>query len=103
MRMRHNVFITGVAGFIGSNLAAALLKKGYHVAGLDNLSQGYKRNIRPFLKDKNFKFIEGDVRSETIVTRSSKGVNTIVHLATSTVDRSSCADRARSLEVSSHQ
>jgi nucleoside-diphosphate-sugar epimerase len=39
------VFITGVAGFIGSNLAARLLEEGHEVIGLDNLSYGLKENI----------------------------------------------------------
>ena len=34
------VFITGVAGFIGSNVAAGLLDRGHEVVGIDNMSQG---------------------------------------------------------------
>ena len=43
------VLITGVAGFIGSNVAQALLDKGYHVVGYDNMSQGDKLNVAPFM------------------------------------------------------
>ena len=39
------VFITGVAGFLGSHIADAFLKKGYHVAGVDNLIGGYLDNV----------------------------------------------------------
>lgn len=39
------VFITGVAGFLGSHLADAFLAKGYHVAGIDNLLGGYRDNV----------------------------------------------------------
>ena len=81
------IFITGVAGFIGSNLAAALLKKGYKVIGLDNLSQGERRNIASFFKDKNFKFVKGDVRSEKTVDRLMKGVDVAVHLAAYKIPR----------------
>ncbi|HTA17443.1 MAG TPA: NAD-dependent epimerase/dehydratase family protein, partial [bacterium] len=37
---KKRVLVTGVAGFIGSHMADGLLKKGYDVVGLDNLSTG---------------------------------------------------------------
>ena len=43
--MSKNIFVTGVAGFIGSNLAVGLVNKGYRVIGFDNLSQGNMRNL----------------------------------------------------------
>lgn len=49
------VLITGVAGFIGSNLAAAHLKLGHQVTGIDNFSTGHKRNL---LKLPELKLIE---------------------------------------------
>ncbi len=39
------IMITGVAGFIGSNLALALLDQGYDVVGIDNMSQGHPLNL----------------------------------------------------------
>jgi len=50
------ILITGVAGFIGSNLAAKLLEKGCTVAGIDNLSYGSENNISAFRNHPNFKF-----------------------------------------------
>ena len=41
------VFITGVAGFLGSHLADRLLKKGYEVVGVDNLDGGFIENVNP--------------------------------------------------------
>lgn len=87
MKNRKKILITGVAGFIGSNLAAALLKKGYHVAGLDNLSQGFRRNIRAVLSDGNFRFIKGDIRHEKTVRGIMKGVDCVVHLAAYKIPR----------------
>jgi len=57
-----HLLITGGAGFIGSNLIENFLKQKNEVVCLDNLSTGYKKNITPFLKNKNFQFIEGDIR-----------------------------------------
>ena len=50
------IFITGVAGFIGSNLAAALLARGGEVAGFDNLCLGSTRNLDSILRHPNFAF-----------------------------------------------
>jgi UDP-glucose 4-epimerase len=87
MKKKKKVLITGVAGFIGSNLAKALLEKGYHVTGIDNLSQGFRRNIRSLLADKNFKFVKGDVRSHRTVDRLMKGQDCVIHLAAYKIPR----------------
>jgi len=59
--------VTGVAGFIGSNLLEALLKLNQKVVGLDNFSTGYRKNleeVKNLVSEKewaNFKFIQGDI------------------------------------------
>ena len=53
--------VTGGAGFIGSHLCDALIKKGYKVICVDNLITGSKKNIRHLEKNKNFKFLKHDV------------------------------------------
>ena len=60
------VIITGVAGFVGSNLATSLLNNNVEVIGIDDFSHGFKRNIESLLLNKKFTFIEGDVRNENI-------------------------------------
>lgn len=58
------VLITGGAGYLGSVLTEVLLKKGYQVTVLDNLT--YKQtSVAPFSFNKNFKFILGDVTNES--------------------------------------
>ncbi|HPV70757.1 MAG TPA: SDR family oxidoreductase [Candidatus Magasanikbacteria bacterium] len=55
------ILVTGGAGFIGSHLCEELLKRGNKVVCLDNLFTGSKENIKPLLKNKNFKFIQQDI------------------------------------------
>ena len=71
----HNQYcwlITGVAGFIGSNLLETLLKNNQFVVGVDNLSTGYKKNLEyvrdiyPDLFNKNFVFCEGDICDQSL-------------------------------------
>ena len=60
--------VTGVAGFIGSNLLESLLKYNQQVIGVDNFSTGRAENLRETLgrvsaaQRKRFRFIEGDIR-----------------------------------------
>lgn len=56
------VLLTGAAGFLGSHLTAGLLERGYEVIGLDDLSTGTSQNISKFEKNKNFEFVNQDVR-----------------------------------------
>lgn len=79
---KDSVFlVTGGAGFIGSNLIEALLKQGYTVRGLDDLSNGHKENIDPFLKYDQFSFIQGDIIDEKTCEEATKGVDYVLHQA----------------------
>ena len=79
--------ITGVAGFIGSNLAEALLKLNQKVIGLDNFSTGYKHNIdqiRDSVTDKqwsNFYFQEGDITNFETCKNITENVDIVLHQA----------------------
>lgn len=53
--------ITGVAGFIGSNLASKLLSKSIKVIGIDNFHLGSKQNLDKFINDPNFVFLNYDL------------------------------------------
>ena len=57
------ILITGAAGFLGSHLTKKLLAKNHSVIGIDDLSTGSMVNLEIFKENKNFQFIEHDVRS----------------------------------------
>jgi UDP-glucose 4-epimerase len=85
------VLITGVAGFIGSNLAGALVQKGYDVVGVDNMSQGEELNIVELRKSPLFSFHLADVRDDAAVMQCAEGCEAIVHLAAYKIPRYSDA------------
>ncbi len=59
-----HVLITGSAGFLGSHLVTKFLAEGHEVTGLDDFSTGNYKNMLNFIKNRNFNFIEGDVRDK---------------------------------------
>lgn len=79
--------ITGVAGFIGSNLADALIERGHSVIGLDNLSMGSLRNIEHNANCPNFQFHQLDVRDLGGMYTAFRGADCIIHLAAFKIPR----------------
>ncbi|HJN23610.1 MAG TPA: GDP-mannose 4,6-dehydratase [Rhodospirillales bacterium] len=85
------ILITGVAGFIGSNLAQALLDKSHRVIGFDNMSQGNKLNLAGFGNHPDFSMHLEDVRDLAALTKAAEGCHVIVHLAAYKIPRYSDA------------
>ena len=79
--------VTGVAGFIGSNLLEHLLKMNQTVVGLDNFATGYQRNlaeVKDLVSDEQwqrFSFIEGDIRNLKDCQQACEGVDYVLHQA----------------------
>lgn len=79
--------VTGVAGFIGSNLLETLLKLNQTVVGLDNFATGHQRNLDEVQnlvtseQWQQFNFIEGDIRDYTTCEAAVKGVDYVLHQA----------------------
>lgn len=94
------VLVTGVAGFIGSNLAESLLKAGHSVMGLDNLSQGQKRNLAACESHKAFSWRQGDVLDTALVDDLMKDVDAVYHLAAYKIPRYSSA--LNTLRINTH-
>jgi UDP-N-acetylglucosamine/UDP-N-acetylgalactosamine 4-epimerase len=83
----HTWLITGVAGFIGSNLLETLLKHNQRVVGLDNFATGFQHNldeVRTLVSEeqwKKFRFIEGDIRNLEDCLKACSGVEYVLHEA----------------------
>ena len=73
--------VTGGAGFIGSNLCEALLRMGYRVRCLDDLSTGKQKNVDLFLDDPNYEFIRGDIKDLDTCLRACDGVDYVLNQA----------------------
>jgi len=79
--------VTGVAGFIGSNLLEELLDLDQTVVGLDNFSTGKKQNLEEVkekvgdVKWKRFRFLEADIRNLDDCLNACDGINYILHQA----------------------
>src|SRR5438874_6018487 len=85
------VLVTGVAGFIGSHVARALLARGETVVGIDNFSDYYDpvlkfARLKPLREDRAFTFLEADIADRDAMLAlpgRHPGLDRIVHLAAS--------------------
>ena len=83
----HTWLITGVAGFIGSNLLETLLKLNQRVVGLDSFATGHQRNLDEVqtlvtpAQWANFNFILGDIRELADCQKACQGVDYVLHQA----------------------
>ena len=73
--------VTGGAGFIGSNLCEAILKLGYRVRCLDDLSTGKQANVDMFLGNPNYEFIKGDIKDMDTCLKATEGVDYVLNEA----------------------
>jgi UDP-glucose 4-epimerase len=74
-------FVTGGAGFIGSNLVDRLLNDGNSVVAYDNLSTGFQEFLVNANRSKNFTFIKGDLLDLSALTLAMQGCDFVFHLA----------------------
>jgi UDP-glucuronate 4-epimerase len=93
------ILVTGVAGFIGSNLLPMLLNNNHQVVGIDNLNDYYppeikKNNINKYLSHPKFTFIINDIENRTILNDifNTYNFDTIIHLAARAGVRASLED-----------
>ena len=77
----QNVFVTGAAGFIGSNLVDRLLAAGLQVTGWDNLVTGQLRFLDDAMKNPRFRLVRGDNLDLPALTAAMQGSDFVFHLA----------------------
>lgn len=89
-----NILVTGGAGFIASNLIAALLRENNYVVSVDNLELGKKENLNKFADNPNFVFYETDVTDEErlIEIARKEKIEFIYHLAANSDIQKSAKD-----------
>lgn len=74
-------FVTGCAGFIGSNLVDRLLQEGHQVVGYDNFSTGFDAFLEKAVQNKNFTLIRGDLLDCEKLNQSMQEIDAVFHLA----------------------
>src|SRR6266481_3308610 len=77
----RNAFVTGAAGFIGSNLVDRLLKADTEVVGWDNLSTGQEEFLRDARTFKQFRFVRGDNLDLPALKVAMAGCDFVFHVA----------------------
>lgn len=91
-------FVTGAAGFIGSNLCDRLLSDGHEVVGFDNFSTGLPRFLQAALESPHFRLVRGDVLNATVLGESMAGCDLVFHLAANADIRFGTDDPRRDLD-----
>ncbi len=81
------IAITGVAGFVGSNLTERLLNRGDAVHGVDDLSHGTIENLSPFLHHPAFKLDQASILDPSALHQAFAGAEVVVHLAAGKIPR----------------
>ncbi len=91
-------FVTGGAGFIGSNLIDRLLEQGHEVIAYDNLSTGFEDNLQKAGRNSNFKLVLNDLLNTRALTESMAGCEFVIHLAANADVRFGTEHPGRDLE-----
>lgn len=96
--------VTGGAGFIGSHIIENLLKSGYETICLDNFDPTYdinskKRNIAPFIENKDFELVKGDIRDRDLLKETIIDIDYIFHEAALVSVVESMKDPVKTIEI----
>jgi len=76
-----NILVTGGCGFIGSNIVRRLVKEGYNVKVIDDLSAGSKDNIKDCLDDPKCEFRKGSILNKAFLIKEFKDIDVVIHEA----------------------
>ncbi len=94
-----NFLVTGGAGFIGSYLSEALIKRGDKVTVIDDLSTGNIQNLSEISGNKNFSFVEGTILDKESMSGLIKECQVVCHLAAAVGVKFVIDNRVRSIET----
>ncbi len=94
----HKIFVTGAAGFIGSNLVDRLLSEGLTVVGWDNFSTGQERFLAGARADPRFTLVHGDNLDRPALTAAMRGCDFVFHLAANADVRFGALNPQRDIE-----
>lgn len=97
--MKQNVLVTGGAGFIGSHLCEALLKDGYQVTAIDDLSTGRFVNIQHLISNRNFKFVQETILNTNLLEQLCSQATIVIHLAAAVGVKLIVEDPVRTIET----
>ncbi|MCV0399544.1 MAG: NAD(P)-dependent oxidoreductase [Nitrosarchaeum sp.] len=92
------VLLTGGSGYLGSILSRKLIAKGHGVRILDNFLFG-DNSIKDIKNNKKIEIVEGDIRDLSIVGRSLKNIDSVIHLASIVGTQSAELDPKTSIEI----
>jgi len=95
----ERVLITGVAGFIGSQLAERLHSKGLEVIGIDNFSTGNAENLSNLVDSRHFTLFRGDILKLKGLSKAFKDVGTVFHMAAQSSVPKSTEDPVQDFEI----
>ena len=93
------ILITGGAGFIGSNIAAECIRRGFFVRILDNFSTGKEEYLDPFRV--KAEVVRGDIRNDEDLKRALEGIDCVLHQAALRAVERSIEDPLSSNDVNS--
>jgi UDP-glucose 4-epimerase len=94
----QRIFVTGAAGFIGSNLVDRLLALGHAVVGWDNLSTGQEQFMEAARRHERFEFVRGDNLDAAGLKAAMRGCDFVFHLAANADVRFGTAHPSKDLE-----
>jgi UDP-glucose 4-epimerase len=91
-------FVTGGAGFIGSNLVDRLLEEGHEVVAYDNLTTGFTENLESAKNNRRFSLIKDDLLNTSALADCMSGCESVIHLAANADVRSGLEHPSKDFE-----